>query len=31
MTGLERRALLGDRQAQEECTKPGIVIPLVYA
>lgn len=27
MTDLERRALLGDRQAQEECTKLGIVIP----
>lgn len=27
MNDLERRALLGDRQAQEECTKLGIVIP----
>ena len=27
MTGLERRALLGDRQAQEECTRRGIVLP----
>ena len=27
MTDIERRALLGDRQAQEECTKLGIVIP----
>ena len=26
MTELERRALLGDRQAQEECTKRGIVL-----
>lgn len=26
MTDLERRALLGDRQAQEECTKRGIVL-----
>lgn len=27
MTDLERRALLGDRQAQEECTRRGIAIP----
>lgn len=27
MTDLERRALLGDRQAQEECTRRGIVLP----
>lgn len=27
MTNLERRALLGDRQAQEECTRQGIVLP----
>lgn len=27
MTELERRALLGDRQAQEECTAKGIVLP----
>lgn len=27
MTNLERRALMGDKQAQEECTKLGIVIP----
>lgn len=27
MTGLERRALLGDRQAQEECTKQKITLP----
>lgn len=26
MTELERRALLGDRQAQEECTEKGIVL-----
>lgn len=26
MTDLERRALLGDRQAQEECTRLGIVL-----
>ena len=26
MTNLERRALLGDRQAQEECTRRGIVL-----
>ena len=27
MTDLERRALLGDRQAQDECTRKGIVLP----
>ena len=27
MTELERRALLGDRQAQEECTRQGILLP----
>lgn len=27
MTNLERRALLGDRQAQDECTRRGIVLP----
>lgn len=27
MTELERRALLGDKQAQEECTQKGIVLP----
>lgn len=27
MTDLVRRALLGDRQAQEECTRKGIVLP----
>lgn len=27
MTELERRALLGDKQAQEECTGKGIVLP----
>ena len=26
MTGLERRALLGDKQAQEECTEKGILL-----
>ena len=26
MTDLERRALLGDRQAQEECTRQGIAL-----
>lgn len=26
MTDIERRALLGDRQAQEECTRLGIVL-----
>lgn len=27
MTIIERRALLGDRQAQEECTRQGIALP----
>lgn len=27
MTELERRALLGDRKAQEECTQQGILLP----
>lgn len=27
MTELERRALLGDREAQKECTEKGIVLP----
>ena len=27
MDDLERRALLGDQQAQEECTRQGIIIP----
>lgn len=27
MTDLERRALLGDKQAQEECTRQGILLP----
>lgn len=27
MNDLERRALLGDRQAQEECTRRGIMLP----
>lgn len=27
MTELERRALLGDRESQEECTKQGILLP----
>lgn len=26
MTNLERRALLGDKQAQEECTRKGILL-----
>ena len=30
MTNLERRALLGDRQAQEECTKKGIVLACPF-
>lgn len=30
MTDLERRALLGDRQAQEECTRQGIVLPCPF-
>lgn len=33
MTELERRALLGDKQAQEECTRNGIALccPICYA
>ena len=27
MNNLIRRALLGDREAQEECTRQGIVLP----
>lgn len=27
MTDIERRALMGDRQAQEECTRQGILLP----
>ncbi len=27
MTDLERRALMGDKEAQEECTEKGIVLP----
>lgn len=30
MTELERRALLGDKQAQEECTQKGIVLPCPF-
>ena len=30
MTNLERRALLGDRQAQEECTRQGILLPCPF-
>lgn len=30
MTALERRALLGDRQAQEECTRQGIVLACPF-
>lgn len=30
MTDIERRALLGDRQAQEECTRLGIVLPCPF-
>lgn len=30
MTNLERRALLGDRQAQEESTRSGIVLPCQF-
>lgn len=30
MTELERRALLGDKQAQEECTDKGIVLPCPF-
>ena len=27
MTDIERRALMGDKQAQEECTRKGILLP----
>lgn len=30
MTELERRALLGDRKAQEECTRHGILLPCPF-
>lgn len=30
MTDLERRALLGDQQAQEECTRRGIMLPCPH-
>lgn len=30
MTELERRALLGDQQAQKECTEKGIVLPCPF-
>jgi len=30
MTDLERHALLGDREAQEECTEKGIVLPCPF-
>lgn len=30
MNELERRALLGDKQAQEECTEKGIVLPCPF-
>lgn len=30
MTKLERRALMGDREAQEECTRRGIVLPCPF-
>lgn len=30
MSELERRALLGDRQAQEECTRQWIVLPCPF-
>lgn len=30
MTDLERRALLGDKQAQEECTEKGIVLSCPF-
>ena len=31
MTELERRALLGDAEAQRECTEKGIVLPCPFA
>ena len=30
MTELERRALLGDREAQKECTEKGILLPCPF-
>lgn len=30
MTDLERRALMGDKKAQEECTEKGILLPCPY-
>ena len=30
MTELERKALMGDRDAQEECTRQGIVLPCPF-
>ena len=30
MTELERRALLGDKEAQKECTEKGIVLPCPF-
>ena len=30
MNDLIRRAMLGDREAQEECTKQGIVLPCPF-
>lgn len=30
MTELERRALMGDREAQEECTRRGVVLPCPF-
>ena len=30
MTELERRALMGDKQAQHECTEKGIVLPCPF-
>lgn len=30
MTELERKALMGDEQAQEECTRQGIVLPCPF-
>lgn len=30
MNDLERRAVLGDRKAQEECTRLGIALPCPY-
>ena len=30
MTELERRAMLGDKQAQKECTEKGIVLPCAH-